>query len=269
MPAKGQVIEMAGMVCGHLTVLSQCGMLNHEAAWKCRCKCGKEVVVRGKFLRDGRTISCGCSRNEHGLSYSDTYSCWKAIKSRCYRKSHRGYKDYGGRGIVACSGIRESVVGLVAVIGVRASRRFSVDRINNNGSYTCGMCDECKTQKWVLNVRWATKKTQARNTRTNRIVEIFGVSKTVSEWAEVTGLKVPTIHGRLRCGMAGESLILPVTPDKGLAKKIQIGDATRTAKEWQSDSGVLASTILKRFRKGVQGRDLLSHGIVISPAFNK
>lgn len=39
---------------------SRCG----NAAWLCRCDCGKETVVRGVYLRDGRTRSCGCLHHD-------------------------------------------------------------------------------------------------------------------------------------------------------------------------------------------------------------
>lgn len=36
--------------------------VGHKSAptWKCRCDCGKEVIVRGSQLKSGKTKSCGC-----------------------------------------------------------------------------------------------------------------------------------------------------------------------------------------------------------------
>ena len=34
--------------------------------WKCRCDCGKIVNVRGAYLRNGQTKSCGCERVKAG-----------------------------------------------------------------------------------------------------------------------------------------------------------------------------------------------------------
>lgn len=35
-----------------------------KVRWKCKCSCGKEVIVKGASLRDGNTKSCGCLATE-------------------------------------------------------------------------------------------------------------------------------------------------------------------------------------------------------------
>lgn len=35
---------------------------HHRPRWKCKCDCGKEVIVRVNDLKTGNTTSCGCSR---------------------------------------------------------------------------------------------------------------------------------------------------------------------------------------------------------------
>ena len=47
--------DETGNVYGELTVLKYLG----EHKWECRCSCGKIVQVMGKYLRAGRTTSCG------------------------------------------------------------------------------------------------------------------------------------------------------------------------------------------------------------------
>lgn len=57
----GTLIDETGNKYGYLTVIERA--LNNKdgrAAWKCRCKCGKEIIVSGKSLRSGNTKSCGC-----------------------------------------------------------------------------------------------------------------------------------------------------------------------------------------------------------------
>ncbi|MCQ2371243.1 MAG: hypothetical protein MJ058_04225 [Akkermansia sp.] len=36
------------------------GTFNGESFWRCVCACGRETVVRGRFLVNGSTRSCGC-----------------------------------------------------------------------------------------------------------------------------------------------------------------------------------------------------------------
>lgn len=54
--------DMSGVKFGILTVIERSGSKGHRALWLCKCDCGKETTVRGKYLRSGHTKSCGCLR---------------------------------------------------------------------------------------------------------------------------------------------------------------------------------------------------------------
>lgn len=56
--------DLTGRVFGRLTVMERAGSIGHNAAWRCSCTCGKEVVVRTYNLISGGTRSCGCLRRE-------------------------------------------------------------------------------------------------------------------------------------------------------------------------------------------------------------
>ena len=54
-----------GNVYGYLTVIAR--VVNDSggrAKWLCQCKCGNQVEVLGKSLRNGNTKSCGCYQRE-------------------------------------------------------------------------------------------------------------------------------------------------------------------------------------------------------------
>ena len=54
-----------GNTYGYLTVIERApNNKEGRAMWKCKCKCGNEVVVLGKHLRSGNTKSCGCYQRE-------------------------------------------------------------------------------------------------------------------------------------------------------------------------------------------------------------
>ena len=64
-------IDLTGKVFGKLLVLkldhkkeivSKSGKKRTYYYWRCRCKCGNEVVREGNALRRGATISCGCNK---------------------------------------------------------------------------------------------------------------------------------------------------------------------------------------------------------------
>ncbi len=35
------------------------------AYWLCKCDCGTEKIIMGKSLREGKTISCGCHKQQY------------------------------------------------------------------------------------------------------------------------------------------------------------------------------------------------------------
>ena len=60
-----KVKDETGNVYGYLTVLERApSNKDGRAMWKCRCKCGNELIVLGKHLRSGNTKSCGCYQKE-------------------------------------------------------------------------------------------------------------------------------------------------------------------------------------------------------------
>lgn len=61
-----RIIDMSGMKFGMLTVIAKSQSINGEAAWRCKCDCGNEIIVRGYCLRSSSTISCGCFSQSKG-----------------------------------------------------------------------------------------------------------------------------------------------------------------------------------------------------------
>ena len=54
-----------GNIYGYLTVIARAeNDKDNRAQWLCKCKCGNEIIVRGKSLRNGNTKSCGCYQKE-------------------------------------------------------------------------------------------------------------------------------------------------------------------------------------------------------------
>lgn len=126
--------------------------------WLCLCDCGRETVVRGSDLREGKTKSCGCLHDElaskrnfrHGHSKGTrTYRSWMAMRDRCRYSNHKDYEHYGGRGIKVCERW-QSFENFLADMGERPVG-LTLDRIDPNGNYEPGNC------------RWATWSEQREN----------------------------------------------------------------------------------------------------------
>ena len=59
-----KALELTGKVFHYLTVLNKEPNRKGRTYWKCKCKCGKEIVVQGRSLTNGNTKSCGCYKSE-------------------------------------------------------------------------------------------------------------------------------------------------------------------------------------------------------------
>lgn len=170
----------------------------------CKCDCGKEKVVPMNNLRSGNTKSCGCMRDrircKHGESNTRLYRIWASMVQRCTNPHDLAYKYYGGRGIKVCvewvkdfSAFRYWALS-TGYNPEAPQGKTTIDRIDVNGDYAPSNC------------RWVTMKMQSRNKRNNRIITYQGISKTLIEWSEYTGISVGTIRERLRKGAPLDTL---------------------------------------------------------------
>lgn len=125
-----------------------------------------------------------------------TWQSWAHIQQRCGNVRCKDYPRYGGRGITVCPEWSEYVQ-FLADMGL-APEGKSIDRIDNSLGYLPGNC------------RWATKQEQARNRRSSRLLTINGETKTLAEWADLSGIASSTIRMRITYngGVVDESTVL-------------------------------------------------------------
>ena len=180
--------------------------------FRCICECGRETEVRLSNLRSGKTRSCGHHSvpptfNYHGMQDSREYGIWRGAKKRCYNRRARGYANYGGRGIVMCSGWKSSFKAFYEDMGPRPSARHSIDRKDGNGHYSCGHCEECVANGWVANCCWATRGEQRRNSKNVRMLTFGGETMCIADWAKRKGMCKSALLGRLSRGMSVEEAL--------------------------------------------------------------
>ena len=189
--------DVTGKRFGRLVVL---GRARNESTgrieWRCACDCEAETFATGFQLSSGRKASCGCEvtralarRNTtHGLSraYPAEYRIWKNMRGRCLCSTDSDYSGYGGRGITIAPEWGDFSA-FIRDMGPRPDGH-SLDRIDVNGPYA------------VWNCRWADDKTQARNKRSNHLIEHQGETKTLQEWCDQFGLEPSKVRYRLKSG---------------------------------------------------------------------
>lgn len=177
--------------------------------WLCRCDCGVEKIVAGGDLKRGRSRSCGCLSRQlvaersttHGGHKTLAYRSYQSAKDRCTNPNNPKYEHYGKRVILFSF---ENFEKFLAHVGPRASKKYSLDRINNEGNYEPG------------NVRWTTHQSQCRNTRKNVLLTYQNETLCIAEWAEKLNLNQTTIRSRIRYGWTVERTLS--TPINAKAK---------------------------------------------------
>jgi hypothetical protein len=137
---------------------------------------------------------------KHGMSESEEYSIWSGIKKRCECRTAKDYPNYGGRGIKVCERW-QTFENFFEDMGKRPSKKHSVEREDNQKDYSPENC------------KWATVIEQANNRRSNNVLTMNGISRTLVEWERVSGIGRSTIKNRLNLGWTVEmALTLPVRP---------------------------------------------------------
>jgi hypothetical protein len=172
---------------------------NYHRHYKCKCDCGKMLIVDENNLKRGMTKSCGClsvekliyrnkfSPRKDGHKYNDysLYGVWKGIRKRCLSKTEPAYKDYGGRGITICDEWKDDYPAFLEwAKSVGFKKGLSIDRIDNNGNY----CPE--------NCRFVDLFTQANNKRNNIVFTINGITDTLPNFARKFNLNPKMLYAR-------------------------------------------------------------------------
>lgn len=192
------IIDLIGKQFGLLKVIDRAeNDKNGSPKWLCLCECGNEKVVYGSCLRYGTTQSCGCKQKEwnsightiHGLSRSKLYGVWRSMKYRCNNPNSPAYRHYGGRGIQVCEDWNNSFGSFCEWAHMSGYQEgLSIDRIDVDGDYNPDNC------------RWATVKMQTNNQRNNHLIEYDGEIHTISEWADITGIRKSVLYSRIKNG---------------------------------------------------------------------
>jgi hypothetical protein len=111
------------------------------------------------------------------------YMVWHDMVRRCSNPKHQSYKDYGGRGITVCARWL-SFTAFCEDMGPRP-QGMELERVKNHLGYSLDNC------------RWATRREQNNNTRSNIVWTFNNKTQTMSQWAQELNMKVGSLRTRV------------------------------------------------------------------------
>lgn len=129
---------------------------------------------------------------KRGAKLSPTYRSWQAMLTRCTNPGVKSFADYGARGVTVCERWK-TFTNFLTDMGERLPGT-TLDREKNESGYEPGNC------------RWATKITQARNTRANVRLTYQDKEMTQVEFSELIGLNQSTVSYRMKAGWSVEQI---------------------------------------------------------------
>lgn len=130
----------------------------------------------------------------HGMFGSKIYGSWSSMVQRCTDKNHPYYKNYGGKGITVCDKWLR-FEGFYEDMKDKHMDGLMIDRKENDKGY------------YKENCRWISRKEQANNMTTNRIVEIDGYKLTLSQAADKYGVSYTAVRMRIHRGWSVEEAL--------------------------------------------------------------
>lgn len=170
---------------------------NGETSWLFRCHCEKQFIAKCGNVRNGHTKSCGCivaTQNGESVKNKRFYRIWYGMQRRTKVGIHPSSNKWTVAKGVKCewsdykSFKKDMYRNYNTHIKKFGERNTTIDRIDNFGNYSKENC------------RWATYKEQARNTSTNRYIEINGKKQLIIDIAKQIGIKTATLKYRIDNG---------------------------------------------------------------------
>jgi hypothetical protein len=171
---------------------------NYTKYFDAICICGNKRKLNATQL--SKRISCGCFRTydhlkKHMCSKTPEYKTWQGMRQRCNNQNDVSYSNYGERGIKVCDYWNNSFENFLNDMGKKPSPNYTLDRIDVDGNYTKANC------------RWADKKTQGNNRRSNIIIEYNGIKQTLTQWANMLNVNPLTMVSRNRANWPIEKML--------------------------------------------------------------
>lgn len=263
-----KIKDLLGQAYDRLTVIGFSHSENGKTFWKCLCSCDankplderKIHIIKGKYLQDGSTSSCGCKKREHIKDvnkhgnykprtnkpfYSQLSNIWRTLVNRCHNPNYKRYRFYGAKGVYVCNEWRDNFEAFYEwSINHNYSKGMELNRLDQTKNYHPNNCE------------WVPKAISAGTTELNILVTIGNKKQCLAAWSRDPECEVEyaTIRNRYHKGIRGIALI---------QKKKAFKDQPYTYKrkvqsfaEWSKETGIPLKTLQARYKRDRRGDSL-------------
>jgi hypothetical protein len=130
----------------------------------------------------------------HGylITHKKLYKLYFSMRARCEKPTDPAFFRYGARGITVAADWNTPEAFCDWAVSHGYDLGLTLERLDNSKGYSPDNC------------AWVSRKEQARNRRSSKIISINGENRTVAEWAERYGVDVKLAYDRLRRGWDAE-----------------------------------------------------------------
>lgn len=194
--------DLTGMQFGNWSVIERAPNKGKAVMWRCRCDCGTEKIVHGTSLKSGTSTMCRVCADRshkprsHGLTRHPLYRVWQRIKSSTTNPNHQDYEWYGKKGVRVCDEWANDFLHFYDwCIANGYKPGLTIDRIRVGGHYEPSNC------------RWVPFKEQTLNRTDNVYLTHEGITHTIKEWGQITGIKPGTLYARVNKGWPPDKIL--------------------------------------------------------------
>lgn len=181
-----------GAIFSYLTLNGDSKKVGKKVYYYCKCKCGRDVLVRSDLLLSGDTKSCGCKRTEFLIRFNTKhsftltkniihplYKVWQGMRDRCNNSKNQVAKYYYDKGIKVCDEWNDFINFYNWSLSNGWEKGLTIDRFpNQKGNYEPNNC------------RCVPMSIQCRNTSRNINITAFGETKCITDWSSDNRCKV-------------------------------------------------------------------------------